>query len=182
MWIRTPTANNIATVTVTGNVYVQGDVEVRSSRDPGVYFMVEAPSTRTTFGLQVQPRFGNSWFTPTTGAEQLTFAEFAGGFVHVSGLVSQVTPGNRNDGIYCFDLNATTFATRFKVQQEVHMLADGRDRANNNQPVFVIGTDGNVLCYNLDNITAGQLDYRINCVYNKFTVPGKYENTGGGPT
>jgi len=166
-------------LTVNGLTKINGNLEIDQNDRPGIYYGVPVGSTRTTFGLQCQPRFGNSWFTPGTGVERLTVAQYPGGFVHLTGLVSNTTPAFRNDGVYAFDFTNTVFAQSFIPACEIHMLADGRDRANNNQPVFVIGTDGTVRCYNLDNTTAAQVDYRISHTYNIFTTPGKYEGSGG---
>lgn len=145
-----------------------------------ISFGLRAGSTRTTLGLQVLPRFANGWFTPASpNVEQLTVARYPDGMVHLAGLVQNSTAAFRNDGTYAFDFTQTAHAQTFIPKVEVHMLADGADRANNQQPVFVLGTDGTVRCYNLNNAGAGTWDYRLNACWNIYTTPGKYEGSGG---
>lgn len=185
MWLREAFPSILPTLIINGQftanglAVFNGNIGVDENDSPGVYYIAPSASTRTTWGLQVQPRYGNSWNTPATGVERFTFARYPGGFVHVCGLIQVSTASLRNDGTYCFDLNFTTKTQTFIPRMEVHLLADGRDRANNNQPVFVIGTDGNARCYNLDNTSAGAIGYRINAMYNVFTEPGKWEGSGG---
>jgi hypothetical protein len=189
-WIRNPAPYNLQTLSVVGQLNLSGAVVLKgnsvfadSTVDPTFQFYdTTGTTTRTTFGLQVQPRFANTWVTSANTTDQLTFARYPGGFVHVCGIVSNATAANRADATYAFDLGATTFAQTFVPKAEIHVLADGPDRANSQQPVFVIGNDaaGTVRCYNLD-IVAANSDYRLNAVYNRWTIPGKYENTGGGP-
>lgn len=184
-WTRQPAPSYLQSLTVTQTLILSGSsLLVDDTQDPGIFFYdTTASGTRTTLGMQVQPRFaaGTTWGTNAGAPLALTFAEFPGGFIHWTGIVTTTNAVDRNDGTYCFDLAATAFAGRFKPLQEIHCLADGRDRANNNQPVFVLGTDGFVHCFNLDNTSAGTVNYYLNTVYNKFTTPGKYENSGGGP-
>jgi len=182
MWIRESFPSILPSLTITGDLTVLGVTRTQQivvDETKVIDFALPVGSTRTTHGLQVQPRFGNGWFTAATGVERLTVARYPDGMVHLAGIVSNVTPAKRGDGVYAFDFISTTKAQTFIPKAEIHMLADGRDRANNNQPVFVIGTDGTVRCYNLDNTTAAQVDYRLNACYNIYTEPGKYEGTGG---
>lgn len=176
MWSREPFPSVFKTLIVTGQAIIQ-TLGINESGLIG--FAIPIGSTRTTPGLQVQPRFGNGWFTAGGGAERLTVARYPDGMVHLCGIVSNVTPANRGDGVYAFDFTQTAHAQTFIPKVEVHMLADGADRANNQQPVFVVGTDGTVRCYNLNNTVAAQFDYRINACWNIYTEPGKYEGSGG---
>lgn len=177
MWTREAIANHLASLQVDGQI---STTTLTIDETGNISFGLRAGSTRTTLGLQVLPRFGNSWYTSASGAvDQLTVARYPDGMVHLSGKVSNNTAGFRADGVYAFDFTATSFAQTFIPKVEVHMLADGTDRANNQQPVFVLGTDGTVRCYNLDNTTAAQVDYRINACWNIYTTPGKYEGSGG---
>jgi len=185
-WNRYPAPSYLNSLIVNGGgiVIQNGSLFVDSTFDPGIlYYDVSGLGTRTTQGLQVAPRMAASttWTTPATGPLQMTFAEYPGGFIHWTGQISSTSTVDRADGTYCMDITLTAFAGRFKPLQEIHCLADGRDKANNNQPVFVLGIDGFIHCFNLDNTSAGTVSYYLNTVYNKFTTPGKYENTGGGP-
>lgn len=176
MWTRNPFPSIFNFINVTGTAIIQS---LGIQQNGSITFAIPSGSTRTTPGLQVQPRFGNSWVTDATGTLQLTAARFPDGMVHLNGIVTNSTAALRADGTYAFDFTATAFAQTFIPKVEVHMLADGADRANNQQPVFVIGTDGTVRCYNLDIATAGAISYRISHCYNITTEPGKYEGTGG---